>query len=300
MKTKELSILTGWGGPLGTGHMQRMAAFADHVNRHTSLRAFLVCDRAPDFLPPQFKELFSDTIRPGSGIIIRDKRDSETLEMKELKAHARLIAVDDCGPGRDMADLAIDLLPNLKYSINTKELFLYGYAFADSVRQLDRRPVTKDIDYALYCGNNPSPHTVDFFLSLIPEHTCCALLAGNASRLIIQGAEKPLRGSYAETLLSSNVLISHFGITLYEGSAAGCRLIAINPTDYHSRLCEIAKDDLALTNLGVLDAMDPGYARNVIADASLKRMPDRMDTAAILTIIDRGIETFLSRINPLL
>ncbi len=300
MKNREVSIVTGWGDHLGTGHLQRMANLADFINRESSFRAFLICGRKPAFLPDSLHDYFSERIRPECGLIIRDMRNSGIVEMKGLKGLCRVIAVDDCGPGREMADCPIDLLPNLTYAINKKELFIYGYTFTDSIRRLGNHPVRKDIDYALYCGISPSRETVDSLLTLIPDNRSCAILAGSDSRVIKKGTIKPLQKSYAETLLSARVLISHFGITLYEGHIAGCRLVSINPTGYHSQLADIAKHDLGLTNLGILDAVDHDQARSVVSESCLNALADMIIPAAINKKIEKGLELFLTRIQAYL
>jgi hypothetical protein len=300
MTAREVTIVTGWGDHLGTGHVQRMANLANHMNSHASPQAYIMCDREPEFLPVSFKDIFSNRIRPGTGIIIRDKRDSSIKEMEELKGHGNVIAIDDCGPGRELADLPVDLLPNLKYSINNTELFIYGYTFTDSIRRLGSHPVRKEIDYALYCGISPSRETVNFILSLIPKDSSCAILSGSRSALMRNGALEPLQKSYAETLISARVLISHFGITLYEGHLAGCRLISMNPTEYHSRLSEIARHDLELINLGVIDAIDPNQARTVVSDASRSTIPGSIDPMKIIKTIETGLDLFLSQLQPFL
>jgi hypothetical protein len=297
MIKREVSIITGWGDHLGSGHIQRMANLASHINVHTSLQAFLICEQKPAFLPESFNDIVSKTIRPGSSFMIRDRRDSSIGEMKELERYGRVIAIDDCGPGRDLADLPIDLLPNLTYSIAKKELFIYGFTFADSIKNLGASPVHKDLDYAIYCGISPSRRTIDTILSLIPTQCSCAILTGDDSTLLKDGIIMPLHKTYAEALLSARVLITHFGITLYEGYIAGCRLITMNPTEYHSRLSDIAKDDLGLINLGIIDAFDPDHARSSIYKTLLNAETGSINPSFISEIIQNGCGMFLSRIQ---
>lgn len=299
MNKREISIVTGWGGHLGTGHVQRMANLACHINSHTPFRAYLVCETKPDFLPDSFNDMVSNEIRTDSAFIIRDMRDSSLRDMDDLKCHGRVVAIDDCGPGREQADLALDLLPNLKHSIYDKNLFIFGFTFADSVMKLDAATISKDIDFAIYCGVNPPRRTIEAITSLLPEKCSFAILAGGRSMLSQYGITGPLKLSYAETLMSSKVLICYFGITLYEGHASGCRLITINPTDYHSRLSDIAAAGLDLVNLGVIDAIDPSSARSAMsgsltAGASLSIAPSE-----IIGANRKGLDLFMSRLQSL-
>ncbi len=297
MMKREVSIVTGWGGHLGTGHVQRMAALACHINRNTPFRAHLVCESRPGFIPDSLNGIIAGEIRPDSAFIIRDKRDSTLREMDELKALGRVIAIDDCGPGREQADLAIDLLPNLKYSIYDRDLFIFGFTFADSVMKLGASVISKDIDFAVYCGLNSPRQNIDFICSLLPEKSTCAVLAGDRSYLSQDGVMTPLKRSYAETLISAKVLVSHFGITLYEGRISGCRLIAINPTEYHSRLSDIAGGGLDLVNLGVIDAVDPSPARSAISGSLTAGIFPGMEPRSINGAIQKGLELFMSRIR---
>jgi len=296
----EITIVTGWGNHLGTGHIQRMTNLVDFINGHTSMGAFIVSDSIPEFIPSHLRSSFTRTIQPGCRLIVRDKRDSSIEEMTSLKQSGRVITIDDCGPGRELADCAIDLLPNLKYSITKKGLFIYGYAFSDSIRRLGNQPIRKDIDYALYCGINPSREIVDFFLSLVPVKSSCAVLAGNASFIINNGEKLPLDRSYAETLLSTRVLISHFGITLYEGQLAQCRLITMNPTEYHSHLSDRAGSELNCINIGVTGSIDITEARATLARAIGDHVPLCINPAVINKNVEHGLLLFISHIQSLM
>jgi len=300
MRHSVVSIITGWGEDLGVGHIQRMASLADFLNRKKYARAFLISHEKPEFLPSSIYDYISPEIEPGTTCIIRDIRDSNMDDMLNLKKNHKVIVVDDCGPGRNIADLAIDLLPNLKYANHKKELFIHGYNFTDSIRRLDGRHIAKTIDCAIYCGINPSRETVAFYLSLIPHHSTCAILSGNNSLLFKDGELSSLLKSHAEILLSSIMLISHFGITLYEGYIAGCRLLSINPTEYHSQLSDIATKEIGVINLGISSTIKIDQARSNISDIMQNPILDRINPAIVLEKIERGLEEFHSRIRPFL
>lgn len=300
MRREIISIVTGWSDRLGSGHIQRMTALADFLERQKMMRPFIIADPGADPLPSAMSSRVLPYIQSGSSCIIRDMRDSTIDEVISLKRYCRVITIDDCGPGRDFADLAIDLLPNLEYASRAKRPFIYGYNFTDSIRNIGDRHLRKTIDCAVYPGNNPSHETVDFLFSLIPPHASCALLCGDKSLMYRDGASSPLTLSYAEALLSSKVLISHFGITLYEGHIAGCRLVSVNPTDYHSSLADQAVDEIGVINLGTTEKLDPGMACTAIAALLGESEDNRMDPVQILAQIDRGLEQFYAQITPFL
>jgi hypothetical protein len=300
MRQYRVSILTGWGDRLGAGHIQRMASLVMFLNRIKEVPACIVCDRAPDLAPPIPSLYFQTELNSGNCCVIRDMRDSSIDEMRKLKAVAKVIAIDDCGPGRDLADARVNLLPHPSLKKYNRESFIFGYNFTESVRSLAQKQITKDIDAVLYCGVNPDPETIGFFRSLVPNDKTCAILCEKDPRMIAGGKESPLTRSYAETMLSARVLISHFGISLYEGRLSGCRLACINPTEYHSRLADIAGGDIGIENLGVRASLDRAYARERIEYLIRNPLVDRIYPPELIQKIDAALENFYSEIKQYL
>jgi hypothetical protein len=170
----------------------------------------------------------------------------------------------------------------------------------DSIRRLDGQEVTKTIDCAVYCGLDPSQDAVDYYLSLMPPRASCAILTCSNSLLSKNGSVSPIMKSHAEILLSSKMLISHFGITLYEGYISGCRLMSINPSEYHSRLADMAAKDIGVINLGISGAIETDAARSSISDMMRHPKLSGIDPAAVVEQIDKGLECFYSRIASFL
>jgi len=143
--------------------------------------------------------------------------------------------------------------------------FIYGYNFQNSVRDLGETTILKDIDISIYCGADPSEKSMDDLLALVPVDATVALLMGEDSEIIKNGKRKPNKTrSYGETILASRVLLSHFGITLYEGHISRCRLISLNPTQYHSDLADQATE-LDIMNLGTAGQFDTNIAKREIS-----------------------------------
>lgn len=298
MKKRTVSILTGWGGTLGAGHIQRMACLADYCNRAKGIRTVIAGGAAPALLESSLHDMFVPDIVPGSSCIIRDCRDSDIDEMRRLKATGPVIAIDDCGPGRELASTAIDLLPNLRFSIHKKSTFIYGYNFSDSIRRLGSRRIDKTIDIALYCGLNTAPEYRHLLLTLLPKGARIAVLAGKNSYKITNGISSPLDLAYAETLASAKVLITHFGITLYEGLAAQCRLVCINPTQYHSDLADRAGNEIDLLNLGTAYRIKPGQAHAAVSSAIRSAAVGSIDAADITRTVEGCLDSVFALISP--
>lgn len=294
---KRISIITNAGGHLGSGHVQRMANLADFIRRETTHEVYIVMKGGAGLLPPSLRPLCVDSIPPASSLLIRDMRDSTLEEMSALRRIAPIIAVDDCGPGRNTATQPIDLLPNPHDTVPRNDLFLFGHNFTETIRAIDMKTIDKTIDVALYCGFRPAPETVQSLLSLVPEELTCALLAGDDSRIIEGKKSVPLPCSFAESLLASRVLVTHFGITLYEGHMSGCRIVSANPTAYHASLVDKVDPELNPVNLGILPVPDPSHAASIILKAARNPLVNYIETSMILEQITGRLRSFLSEVS---
>jgi len=254
---KIISIITDWDSALGSGHIQRMSGLLAFLNHQEGVRAYIVNSRKPAFLSDEESVFFIDSIYPGTDLIIRDMRNSSQEEIKILQAQSRVIVIDDNGAGRDSADFRLDLLPNpLKKEFNPDyrpDLFLYGYNFINGVFESLASHFDRIYDFAVY----PLPGHEDRLISYLPVNSRIVLLLPEGPVLIKGGHGTVLQGtSHAKIIMSAKTVVSHFGIIFYEADLAGCRLVAVNPTRYHSDLTDLACTDLDIMNLGVIQDFD--------------------------------------------
>lgn len=274
MNDRVIAIITDWSSELGSGHVQRMISLADFINHQPGFRAIIVNEKplsvpgAPQTVTPaEFRSSAIDRI-------VRDQRDSSVSDIVALRTIAPVIAVDDHGEGRYVAQRVIDLLPHPSHRQNRQcyrgDLFLYGYSFTQSVSAFNESMQNEPIDAALYLGHDPNPDDIAWFRSLLPPHCRCVVLAGSYQLLFHESQVEKINEPYVSLLMASRVLITHFGITLYEGFLAGCRLLTINPGIYHAELADMASAQLGLVNLGIRQTLDREKARTVIA-ASLEK-----------------------------
>ena len=292
-----ICIITGSGNGLGSGHLQRMMNLSRFIRKHTPHDSRICISGQVAGIPTEMRSFFTDSLPPCS-LIIRDMRDSTAEEIIDLRRTAPVISIDDCGPGRGLADLSVDLLPNPLNAAPRDDLFLFGHTFTESIRAMRSERIVKEIDVALYCGFRTGTEAARALLSLVPDELSCAVLAGSDSRLVTRGESTPLSLSCAATLFASKVLVSHFGITLYEGHLAGCRLVSVNPTDYHSRLTDMAAPRLAIVNLGLLYRTDTAAAAAALLDMSRIPPADPTDPAGALGLIERNLHNFYTSIAP--
>lgn len=257
-----IAIKTSWGKYFGMGHLQRMTSVLWFLNEIKNKKTFLITDSIPEAFPEELNKYVKKNIDFLPSLIIRDMRDSSKDEIESLRETCKVVSIDDNGIGRTIADYAIDILPNPEKAIKRpglkhKNIFLYGYNFINALFKIKDKTIKKYLDFAIYPGNSADSGRIDILTSSLPLNSNFAILNGKDSYTVINGVRKPLKeSSYALTILSSKVLISHFGITLYEGFISGCRLFTINPTPYHSLLANMAENNLGLTNLGIYDKIN--------------------------------------------
>ncbi len=290
-----IAILTGWDGPLGRGHVQRMASLLDHLVGTAGMRATLIARACPDFFPDRLRRHVRPEPEGRVSLFVRDMRDSSVDDIRRLQASAPVLCVDDLGPGREIADRAIDLLPNPVQPARRGDpgLFLHGYGFRSALEKLGDAVVEKTLDYTLYAGASPADEYVDFLVSLLPADARFAVFRGAGSFMRDGTSTTALgRDDYAGLILASRVLVSHFGIALYEARAAACRPVAINPSEYHSRLCDIAPAELGIVNLGTRDALAPAAAAAAIRGAAAGAPLTAVSAAAVCTAARENLDRF--------
>jgi spore coat polysaccharide biosynthesis predicted glycosyltransferase SpsG len=290
-----IAIKTSTGASFGTGHMQRMSSLLWYLNETKNTKTFLVSDKIPDSFPFELKKYFKTNFDFSPDLIVRDMRDSSADEITKIRKIAPVLVIDDNGPGRKTADHVIDILPNPdinNYKFDSK-IFIYGYSFLTAVRHLKNKTIKKNLDCAIYPGNSASKEYIDFLISLLPENSDYALLNGKDSYVFKHGKRDRIKESlYAELILSSKAVISHFGITLYEAFIANCGIIAINPTAYHSMLADMAKDYLHLANLGEYTNLIIAEAKIQIQKASQSPLCSLVKANDVYAKITNGLDEF--------
>lgn len=304
MDKKKIIIVTGTGGILGTGHIQRMLNLAVHLNRtgNYSVSFFLRQNEYP--LSLKFNYLIVDSIPSEVSFIIHDMRDSSPDEMKFLKNIAPVITIDDYGLGGDSADYTINLLPlPLENSRNNKpdtSLFLYGYNFTEGVKLLSKKNIFKrNIDVTIYAGYDPSPELVDSIRESIPDHISSVILkkgmvfpfTGNFSQREI---------SYTEILFRTKIIVTHFGLTMFEADACGCTIAALNPTKYHTRLTESVSDDFKIIYSSEYDIFLPYDLKKIIIHELMNFTDKKISPTGVLKKISAKTENFLDFLNKII
>ena len=304
MDKKKITIVTGTGGILGTGHIQRMLNLAVNLNRkeNFSVSIFLSQNEHPQ--EDKFNRLITAVISADTDLIIKDMRDSTIEEMNSLRLIAPILTIDDSGTGRDIADYAVNLLPvpSVNGSAVKPEtsLFIYGYNFTEGISLLKSNTTfTKDIDVTVYAGYNPAPELISSIRESIPDSDDTVLLKkGKAFKLTgnVLKTETP----YAEIISRSKIVITHFGLTMFEADACRCKIAALNPTEYHNKLTEIVSSDFDIIYSSEYKTLSPEILKNRI-EAELKNNTEPIiSPEEILKKINNGTENFIRYIEKII
>jgi hypothetical protein len=300
MSKQNIVIITGTGGPLGTGHLQRMLTLASEIDFKGEYD-FLIITNNEELIPSQFRSRAVTTLPEKCSLIIKDMRDSSESEMMELKKKSPVIAVDDTGKGRSRADYIIDLLPNPVNSLYPQfykeEFFLYGYNFTREIETAVTKIEEKFIDAVIYTGADPSADSISFIRSILPEKAGAVHLTKNGPSDFFTGNPAYEDLSYGEILAGSKLLITHFGITLFEGFLSGCILFTVNPSDYHRALTDMVRKKMNITDSADLSVKDAKILLQKKIDESSRKVPSHEEAASA---IKKGPENFYSFIRSLL
>lgn len=274
------------------GHLQRMQSLLWHLNNFDIINAYILLDNVPDGFPAELLQFVKHKIDFKPDLIIRDMRDSSEDEINELKNYSSVLTIDDNGKGDNLADFSISLLPNIKDVTRTEslgaEFFIFGYNFLSSLSALSNGQIERAIDFSIYSGFSPYNSDAGFIHSILPKKASYVILGGNEFYFMEPGKSPTLlKMPYAEILLSSKIVISHFGITFYEAAIAGCKILALNPSSYHSELCVSAQNLLNIENLGVIKDLDAELVSKKIVNIfnNIKNPPVRANA-----VYDKAID----------
>ena len=263
--SKVISIITEWSASIGSGHIQRMMALASLINSKNDFKAYIINQKTFIEGYREFDDIILNDIHPETKFLIRDMRDSSQDQIEKLKKIAPVLVIDDLGEGANYADLKISILPDPQTNTHDIKKFLFGYNFSESIKSLQPKHFyNKDIDIAFYTGYKPDINYVSLITNLFPANSTYAVLSGNESFLFQNGEKKNFNLKFSEAILRSKILISHFGLCIYEGFACRSVPMTINPTEYHGILTKIVQKEMGIIDLGLLDTLDKNKAAEII------------------------------------
>ncbi len=304
MKNKKIIIVTGTGGPLGTGHIQRMLNLASYMKNKGDFEIKIIPLSGDYLFPDEFTSMVSKSFPLKADLIIRDMRNSSEEEILSLSKIAPVLAVDDSGTGRNHAAHSINLLPQPSSEPAgphiDNEKFLYGYNFTRGIESISINENNKrDIDIAIYAGFNPPEALLPLIEKSIPDNSR-AIIFSSGSPVVLTGEPLPEKSTYAEILTRTRIVMTHFGITMFEAHICGCMIAALNPTPYHSQLTSSVMNKIKIIHSIEYNT----FAPLIMNDALTLNLKKNSDTGIskddIIKRINSGRENFTQYIYKIL
>jgi len=304
MDKKKIVIITGTGGALGTGHLQRMLNLISYMNeKHDFEISFLI--KSGDYpIPAEFSMMKISSLPDSCDLIIRDMRNSTRQEMLSLSAKAPVLAVDDAGEGKNSIENSINLLP-LPSSASAEiqadyNRFLYGYTFTRGVKDLRRKEIKdRDIDITIYAGFSPPQSLLSQIGKSIPQNTRAVILSAGKP-VVLTGEPLPGDISYSEILSRTKIVMTHFGLTMFEAHICGCLIAALNPTHYHSELTDTVRKEIKIIHSSEYSTFDPVIMGDDLLLNFKKNNTPITPPEEILIRINDGLENFTRYIYKIL
>lgn len=255
MPKNDVFILTSYNQVFGKGHFFRMCTLGKFLEeKGVSVKIF--SNEIPNGIPLDVLNLFVTEADVDAKVIVRDKRDSSAQEITKLKQNAKVIVIDDIGSGRDVADKAIDFLPNLKYEYNDN-FFVPGFSYYNYINSNKDKIIEKQKQILLY-----SPCKEDNnFLEMLQKTGYEIKIAGENGVV------------FEKELLLSKVFVSHFGVSFFEANFAKTKIASIAISDYHLDLAVNVQKEMGLCNVGLYPNLNYGmlidYIKKEMANESI-------------------------------
>jgi spore coat polysaccharide biosynthesis predicted glycosyltransferase SpsG/SAM-dependent methyltransferase len=296
------------GARYGYGHLKRCMTLIDQGR---DLFKGILCIRGNAYRLTEYEKMHgtlpivSSLDEAGSvDLIFSDQRDTTARVMRKYSKKAPVIALDDRGAGRSLAHVAI-------FSLPTVEGYRGNFAGPDyisidtAVRELGKKGCMTHGDA------EPTEVVVSFGGS--DPHNLTGRVTGSLNRIglrptVVRGPlfeHGPVKGDYrlvehpsslAETLSRAAVLITSFGLTLFEARYLGIPVILLNHTQYHEQLAA-AMD--GVINLGYHASIDENALGKLLEEA-LEQCRATHGRKAHLDVDGRGSERIISIIDKAL
>ena len=243
---KNICIITDINGIYGYGHFTRMNLIADRLSDIYNFTFSSVNNDSELYKRTDIKTIeFNKIAEIKPYIIIVDSREVEEKYISYLKKISSVIIVDSVGSERRLADIVIEMLPNLD---NSKEVNIKP--FITTILNNAVKPIyNEDSPILVYLGFNKK--LKDKAIQIISKITY--------KKFLIIDFKKESEFSNIEYIdfskdifaHSYSAVITYFGLTAFECIESKIPTILFSPTKYHDELAN--KCDDIFFNLGFFE-----------------------------------------------
>jgi spore coat polysaccharide biosynthesis protein SpsF (cytidylyltransferase family)/2-polyprenyl-3-methyl-5-hydroxy-6-metoxy-1,4-benzoquinol methylase len=223
----------------GTGHFKRLSGLISQMS--ASWRCVLYLPLYSPFVkmvPESIRNCVTHVIPESAWLVVLDNFRTDISDMNTYRGIGPVIALDEGGSSRHLADYLLDIIPGLPGELCSPNVADVAYLPLPLNR---RKKTVESISSALVVagGENAVGYalpvseilaSMDLEVTVIDPST--KGLHKHESGYTISGPVPHLR----ETLCHYDLVVTHYGFTAFEALAAGCRVILFSPSMYHYRL----------------------------------------------------------------
>ncbi len=192
--------------------------------------------------------------RHSPSLVVLDCRDSDISFTKRLKRHTKVLSIDDHGSGLAYSDININVLPVIDKAIANFSGLEY-FIMDKSIARYKRGYNSYNRIIITFGGEDPyglTSFTVDILKGFDHSYSLTVIL-GPLYRGIREWDNVEVmdyNSNFYYEIQHSDIVITSFGLTVYEAVYIGTPVVVINPTSYHNGL---ANELEGIINLGVAD-----------------------------------------------
>jgi spore coat polysaccharide biosynthesis predicted glycosyltransferase SpsG/SAM-dependent methyltransferase len=245
---------TAAGAEYGIGHLRRCLSL---INAGQSYFESFLCILKGDKKCAEILQGYNVISRledaPSVELVFIDMRHTKRHEMRRLEKLAPVAAIDDAGAARDLAYVSIYSLPQLKTVCGNYTGPSY-IVLDTKIKDLTSIPFDKKRGVTISFGGSDPENLTGYITRLLndlevyPTIVKGPLYCHDTSRLkgkIVEGGDDIL-----DLINRSQMLITSFGITMYEAFYLGTPVILFNRTRYHYELgCKTGALNLGFKSL---------------------------------------------------
>lgn len=250
---QNICIITDIGTIYGFGHITRMKFIANRLKDNYNFIFSSINNYSDIFKDNTINKCkYNEIKKLNPYLIIVDNREVESKFIKELKTISNVIIIDSIGEERELADIVIEMLPNID---NSKEVNIKP--FIATVLNSNIKPkYDENAPILLYLGfNNELKRKAIDIISKIENK--------NFVLIDIEKESEYSNISYINFgpdifITPYSAVITYFGLTSFECIQSLIPTILLSPTKYHNDLALSQKD--LFFNLGFFEDINTNEA----------------------------------------
>jgi len=305
MSKPKVLFCTAAGSLYGIGHLKRCISIIDEA--HSSFDSYIFIHKGDKDAVLGRKEYFGDyrfinNIKDAGKIdlIVSDMRETGKREMRRLAYRAPVISIDDLSAGKDHSHVSIYSLPNeqgVSGNFNGPPFIVLNRI----ITKIPPIPYCRKEGVLVSFGGSDPYNLTGFISSLLnsvgirPKIIRGLLFFHTARELDGEIIENP-QNMY-DLINHASILITSFGMTMYEAFFLRTPVILFNHSAYHYRLGNM----VPVINLGYRNGLSKGHLRNRLLNILEDEKGLERSAAKNASLIDgKGAGRVVSIINRIL